>query len=102
MSVLVAILIVAGAMAASVALLAAMRRRAPSGGWFRDSGRAASVFEVLGTSFAVLLAFVMFLAFESYNSARQMAGVEAVAVTELYRGATLFDDATQVSSCVTG
>jgi hypothetical protein len=39
---------------------------------------------VLGTSFAVLLAFVIFVAFESFGNAKDKAGQEAIAVTELY------------------
>lgn len=56
---------------------------------FVDPDRAAGVFGVLGTSFAVLLAFVIFVALESYGNARETAGVEAVAVTQLYRTTAL-------------
>src|SRR6266545_584512 len=66
------------------------RRRAPEGGFFSDLDRAAGVFGVLGTSFAVLLAFVIFVAFESYVEAKDKAGQEAVAVLELYHTAKLF------------
>jgi hypothetical protein len=66
------------------------RRRAPVGGWFTDTDRAAGVFGVLGTFFAVVLAFVIFLAFESYVNAKDKAGQEAVAVTELSHTATQF------------
>jgi Protein of unknown function (DUF4239) len=86
----VAVLVIALAAVTAVAGLLLVRRRAPAGGFFADPDRAAGVFGVLGTSFAVLLAFVIFLAFESYDTAREKAGVEAVAVTELSDTAELF------------
>jgi hypothetical protein len=85
-----AALVIALASAAAIAAQRVVRRRAPAGGFFTDADRAAGVFGVLGTSFAVLLAFVIFLAFESYDTAREKAGVEAVAVTELSDTASLF------------
>ena len=36
------------------------RRRAPDPGWFIDSTRAAGALTVIGTMFAVLLAFTIF------------------------------------------
>jgi hypothetical protein len=76
--------IIALAASGAVALMALVRRYAPAGGFFTDLDRAAGVFGVIGTSFAVLLAFVIFVAFESYGNAKDKAGQEAVAVTELY------------------
>ncbi len=67
-----------------------VRRWAPVGGFFADSDRAAGVFAVAGTSFAVLLAFVIFLSFESYDRAREAASVEAVAASQMFRTAALF------------
>jgi hypothetical protein len=81
---------VLAAVAAAVALMLFARRRAPEGGHFSDLDRAAGVFGVVGTSFAVLLAFVIFVAFESYVSAKENAGEEAVAVSELFHTAQLF------------
>jgi Protein of unknown function (DUF4239) len=83
-------LVIALAVAAAITAQRVVRRRAPPGGFFTDADRAAGVFGVLGTSFAVLLAFVIFLAFESYGTAKEKAGVEAVAVTELSDTAALF------------
>jgi hypothetical protein len=77
-------------MAASIAVKIGVRSFAPRGGFFTDSDRAAGVFGVIGTSFAVLLAFVIFLAFESYGNAREKAGQEAVAVAELFHTAQYF------------
>jgi hypothetical protein len=81
--------IVAGAVTGAVFLMLFTRRRAPAGGFFTDLDRAAGVFGVLGTSFAVVLAFVIFVAFESYVSAKDKAGQEAVSVTELNETAQL-------------
>jgi hypothetical protein len=90
MNLWVAGLIIAGVVAVAVTLMALLRRRAPLGGFFSDTARSAGVFGVLGMSFAVLLAFVIFVAFESYADARQKADQEAVAVTTLFRDAGFF------------
>ena len=57
-----------------------MRRNAPKGGYFNDGDRAAGVFGVLATGFSVLLGFIVFLAFETYDGARAGAEVEALTV----------------------
>jgi hypothetical protein len=86
--------VIAAVTAASIAAMLAVRRYlAPSGGFFTDSDRAAGVFGVIGTAFAVVLGFVIFLAFESYSNARAEAGKEAVAVAELFNTANLFPSA---------
>jgi Protein of unknown function (DUF4239) len=82
--------IIAGAMICAITVMFLARRRAPTGGFFTDLDRATGVFGVLGTSFAVLLAFVIFVAFESYVNAKDKAGQEAVSVLELYHTARLF------------
>jgi hypothetical protein len=84
-------LVIAAAAAVSIAAMLAVRRYlAPSGSFFTDSDRAAGIFAVIGTAFAVLLAFVIFLAFESYSNARAAAGKEAIAVAQLFNTASLF------------
>jgi hypothetical protein len=90
MSLLLAIVIIAFAVAGTITLMVAVRRFAPAGGFFTDSDRAAGVFGVTGTGFAVLLAFVIFLAFSSFDRANDKASVEAVAITQLFRTAKLF------------
>jgi hypothetical protein len=80
LAVAVAIVIVATAAAVSAMLL--VRRRSPDGGWFTDGDRAAGVFGVLATGFAVLLGFVVFLAFTSYDAARAGAEEEALLVAQ--------------------
>jgi hypothetical protein len=75
------ILVIAVAATTTAKLL--VRRRAPVGGWFTDLPRSAGTLSVIGTMFAVMLAFVILLALQSYQRAREGASVEAVAVTEL-------------------
>src|SRR5690242_13498436 len=67
-----------------------VRRRAPDGSFFHDGDRAAGVFGVLATGFAVLLGFVVFLAFTSYDTARTGAETEAHIVTQQVETAQLF------------
>jgi hypothetical protein len=64
----------------------------PHKGFIADPVPAASVFGVLGVAFAVLLAFVVFLAFEGYVRALEGASREAVAVTQLVRVSRLFPE----------
>jgi Protein of unknown function (DUF4239) len=91
MNPLLALAIIAFAVAITVTLMLGVRRfAAPSGGFFTDPDRAAGVFGVTGTGFAVLLAFVIFLSFSSYDRARDKASVEAVAISQLFRTAKLF------------
>ena len=88
---ILAIGIIVCAVAVTVTLMLLVRRfAAPPGGFFTDSDRAAGVFGVTGTGFAVLLAFVIFLAFSSYDRARDKASLEAVAISQLFRTAKLF------------
>ena len=75
MNVVWAALIIAGVCAVAVTALLLVRRRAPEGGYFEDGDRAAGVFGVLATGFSVLLGFIIFLAFESYDQSR--SGAEA-------------------------
>jgi hypothetical protein len=91
MSPLLALAIIAIAATVAITLMLVIRRfAAPAGGFFTDPDRAAGVFGVTGTGFAVLLAFVIFLAFSSYDRARDKASVEAVAISQLFRTANLF------------
>src|SRR6188472_2401961 len=61
----------------AVAAMLVARRRAPEGSYFVDGDRAAGVFGVLATGFAILAGFVVVLAFESYDSSRSGAQAEA-------------------------
>ena len=70
MNIVWAALIVVAATALAVAVMLVVRRRAPKGSSFADSDRAAGIFGVLATGFSVLLGFLIFLGFESYNTSR--------------------------------
>jgi hypothetical protein len=83
-------LIVAGVAALAITAMLLVRRRAPAGSYFEDGDRAAGVFGVLATGFAVLLGFVVFLAFESYDTSRSGAETEAQIVTQQFETAQFF------------
>jgi len=82
------IIVVVTALAITVMLL--VRSRAPAGSRFEDGDRAAGVFGVLATGFAVLLGFVVFLAFESFDTSRSGAETEAQIVTQQFETAQFF------------
>src|SRR5690242_5130890 len=70
-------LTVASVTAVAIASMLLVRRRAPAGSYFADGDRAAGVFGVLATGFAILAGFIVVLAFESYDSSRSGAEAEA-------------------------
>ena len=82
--------IVVLAVCVAVTAMLLVRRRAPDGGYFNDGDRAAGVFGVLATGFSVLLGFVVFLAFTSYDEARSGAETEALVVAQQVETAQLF------------
>lgn len=90
MSLLWAALVVAAATTVAITAMLFVRRRAPAGSYFEDGDRAAGVFGVLATGFAVLLGFVVFLAFESFDTSRSGAETEAQIVREQFETAQLF------------
>ena len=87
MTLAVACLIVVGVSAVAIAAMLLVRRGAPEGSYFEDGDRAAGVFGVLATGFAVLIGFVVFLAFESFDTSRSGAEVEAEIVTQQFETA---------------
>jgi hypothetical protein len=90
MSLVVAIVVVAAATAVAIGVMLLVRRTAPDGSYFHDGDRAAGVFGVLATGFAVLLGFVVFLAFTSYDAARAGAETEALTVGQQVETAQFF------------
>jgi hypothetical protein len=91
MNLFLAVLIVVAAVAVSVAAMLLVRRHhAPDGSYFNDSDRAAGVFGVLATGFAVLVGFVVFLAFTSYDTSRSGAEREALIVSQQAETAQFF------------
>ena len=83
-----ALIVVLVAIAATTAMLL-VRRGAPEGSYFEDGDRAAGVFGVLATGFAVLLGFVVFLAFESFDTSRSGGVSEAQITAEQFETAQL-------------
>src|SRR6187549_3950172 len=90
MSVLWAALIVVVVTVVAIGAMLLVRRGAPAGSYFEDGDRAAGVFGVLATGFAVLLGFVVFLAFESFDTSRTGAETEAQVVTQQFETAQFF------------
>ena len=93
MNVLVAFVVVAVAASLGIGAILLVRRRAPEGSYFNDGDRAAGVFGVLATGFAVLLGLVVVLAFTSYDDARTGAATEARTVAQQYEVAHLLPPA---------
>src|SRR4029453_7760559 len=89
MSLAVAILIVVAATGIAITAMLWVRRTAPDGSYFHDGDRAAGVFGALAPVFAVLLGFVVFLAFTSYDTARAGAESEARIVAQQVETAQL-------------
>ena len=88
------VLIVAGVTGAAIASMLLVRRNAPDGGYFTDGDRAAGVLGVLATGFAVLLGFIVFLSFTSYDQSRTGAETEARMVVQQVETAQFFPEAT--------
>lgn len=100
MSLVVAIAIIVAVTIATVAAMLFARTKAPPGARFADSDRAAGVFGVVGTAFAILLGIVVLVAYEGYTNAREHAAIEATAVLDAFESAELFPerrDALQVA-----
>jgi hypothetical protein len=90
MSLAIAILLVAGVAGVAAAAMLLVRRRAPEGSFFEDGDRASGVFGVIATGFFLLLGFVIFLAFESYDQSRAGAETEALVVGQQLQTAQFF------------
>jgi hypothetical protein len=71
-------LVLVAASAVSIGAMLFVRRGAPEGSYFKDGDRASGVFGVLATGFSVLLGFIIFLAFTSYDDSRTGAEQEAL------------------------
>jgi amino acid transporter len=81
-----------GVTAITVASMLVVRRRAPEGSYFSDGDRASGVFGVLATGFSVLLGFIIFLAFTSYDESRSGAETEATIVAQQIQTAQFLPD----------
>ena len=83
-------LVVAAVTAVAVTAMLLVRRRAPEGSYFSDGDRASGVFGVLATGFSVLLGFIIFLAFTSFDQSRTGAETEALVVVQQVENAQQF------------
>jgi hypothetical protein len=88
-----AALIIVGAAAVSAVGILILRRHAPAGTWFEDPIPAGAVYTVAGTAYMVIVAFVLFVAFESYGGAKADAEEEATATLAMFHAAGPFDPA---------
>ncbi len=79
--------VVLGTAAVVISILAILRRR--EGGYWEDPGRAGGVLGAARSPFAVILAFVILVAFQGFNAARTGAQEEASATRLLYKSAAL-------------
>jgi hypothetical protein len=93
-------LITLAVVAVAVTVMLLVRRRAPEGSYFTDGDRASGVFGVLATGFSVLLGFIVFLAFSSYDESRAGAETEATLVAQQVQTAQFLPD--DVSATLTG
>ncbi len=100
MNLFLAAALVAVATGLAVGAMLFVRRRAPEGSFFSDGDRASGVFGVLATGFSILLGFVVFLAFSSYDTSRAGADVEAVTIFQQVETAQFFPQ--DVSGRLTG
>ena len=91
-------IVVLAVVAVAVTAKLLVRRHAPEGGWFTHLPRSAGTLSLIGTMFAVMLAFVILFSLQSYQRAREGASVEAVALTELNAVAGVFGSPTSERS----
>ena len=87
MDIALAVVVIAAAVAVTVAAMLLVRRRAPEGSYFSDGDRASGVFGALATGFSVLLGFIVFLAFSSYDESKTGAETEALVVVQQFETA---------------
>ena len=90
-----AAIIVFGVAAFAIGAMLLVRRNAPEGSYFEDGDRASGIFGVLATGFAVLIGFVVFLAFESFDTSRTGAEAEARTVVQQFETAQFLPVAVQ-------
>ena len=82
MNLVLGALIIAAVAGVAIGAMLLVRRRAPAGSYFADGDRASGVFGVIATGFSVLLGFIVFLAFTSYDGARAGAETEATMLAQ--------------------
>jgi hypothetical protein len=76
----------------SMGAMLVVRRRSPEGGYLSGMESADGIFSAAGAGLAVILAFVIFTVFSSYENGRNASGEEAVASQQMYQTAGFFPD----------
>lgn len=97
MNIVVGLVVTVLATAITVAAMLAVRRRAPDGSYFTDGDRASGIFGVLATGFSLLLGFIIFLAFQSYDESRAGAEAEATIVLQQVQTAQFLPASTELT-----
>src|SRR3954470_412659 len=82
MNLVLGLVVVVVVTAIAVTAMLLVRRRAPEGSYFTDGDRASGVFGALATGFSLLLGFIIFLSFTSYDESRSGAETEATIVAQ--------------------
>ncbi|MGO4258286.1 bestrophin-like domain [Marmoricola sp. RAF53] len=77
-----AVVLLVPVVAIAITAMLLVRRRAPEGSYFSDGDRASGVFGVLATGFSILLGFIIFLSFSSYDASRAGGESEATIVAQ--------------------
>lgn len=90
MNVVLGALVIVAVTSVAIAAMLVVRRRAPEGSYFSDGDRASGVFGVLATGFSVLLGFIIFLAFTSYDQSRAGGEAEALVLVQQVENAQQF------------
>lgn len=93
MSVTAVLIVVAVAVIGATLAMTIARRLAPDGGFLGtpEPNHTGSVLAALGAGFAILTAFVLLLAFQSYLNAKRNAETEAGSTQELFLLSEYFD-----------
>jgi amino acid transporter len=91
MNVVIGFAITIAITALAITAMLLVRRNAPEGSYFTDGDRASGVFGVLASGFAILLGFIIFLAFTTYDQSRAGAESEAVVVAQQIETAQFFN-----------
>jgi hypothetical protein len=73
-----------------------VRRRFPALIWKDGNDVAGPIYSVLGVVYAVILAFVVIVVWEQFNSAESTANNEATQIVTIYRDIMLFPDSIRV------
>ena len=89
-------IIIVGTEICALALILVRRYRQQRSNRYHKSPIAGDIFGVIGTGFTVILAFVIFTSFESYQQARDEAGVESVATRQMESLTTYFPQQSRI------